>query len=265
MHRSAAILTSLFIIMLGGCASVPQDVSTSVPASNYANTFEAAKATLRDYRFVIERVDARAGVITTRAKPTAGLITPWDKEQSTTKQELEELINQEVRTVRVEFIPSGLPESDPVINARKATLTPADQSAGDLLDLRNASQDLQCRVIVSVDRLHRPGRLLSTKTIRRTQNFEDPELVSRGIAPLSSESLGRDPALESRLLAAIQQRAANPAASSVAPSSSVREPAPQSATGASPAETTPDSKSAEPVGSEPGFAPPRIEPAEGSR
>lgn len=265
MIRCVATLFTLTITLLGGCASVPQDVSSSVPASNYANTFEAAKATLRDYRFVIERVDARAGVITTRAKPTAGLITPWDKEQSTTRQELEELINQEVRTVRVEFVPAGSPESDPVINARKATLTPANEAAGDLIDLRNVGQDLNCRVIVSVDRLHRPGRLLSTKTIRGTRNYEDPELNQRGLAPLSSESLGRDSALESRLLAAIQQRAANAIAPSATPASPTQtEATSQPAIEPNAAQPTPG-KPAEPVSSEPGFAPPRIEPVGGNR
>lgn len=261
MIRCAVILGFLTACLLGGCASVPRDVSSSVPASNYANTFEAAKATLRDYRFVIERVDARAGVITTRAKPTAGLITPWDKEQSTTRQELEELINQEVRTVRVEFVPAGSPDKDPVINARKATLTPADQASGDLVDLRNFGQDMQCRVIVAVDRLHRPGRLLSTKTIRRTQNYEDPELISRGLAPLSSESLGRDEQLEKRLMAEIQKRAQN--SSSPAPAATPS-PAPVSTpVQSAPAPASPQTPA--PAASEPGFEPLRVEPIGGTR
>lgn len=256
-------VTLLAPLMVGGCASVPQDVSTSVPASNYAQTFEAAKATLRDYRFVIERVDARAGIITTRTKPTAGLITPWDKEQSTTRQELEELINQEVRTVRIEFVPVGAPENDPVINPRKATLTPADQAGGDLIDLRNLGQDLQCRVIVAVDRLHRPGRLLSTKTIRGTRNYEDPELNQRGIAPLSSEPLGRDEHLERRLTAEIQKRAQNPSAMGETSPAPAAAPAAAPAVTPAPASNTPTfSPPAAPSG-EPGFEPLKVEPANG--
>jgi hypothetical protein len=252
-------IVSALLVSIGGCASAPRDVVTTVPAANYAQTFEAAKATLRDYRFVIERVDARAGVITTQAKGTAGLITPWDKEQTTTRQELEELINQEVRTVRVEFIPLGTPERDPVINARKATLTPADQANADLIDLRDLGQDLQCRVVVAVDRLHRPGRLLSTKTIRGTRNYEDPDLNQRGIAPLSAESLGRDENLEKRLTAEIQKRAQNVSeipATSASPAP-VASPAPASS---APVQSSPAS-----VGTQPGFEPLRIEPAGGSR
>lgn len=255
---STSAFTLLATVMVGGCASVPQDVSTSVPASNYANTFEAAKATLSDYRFVIERVDARAGVITTRAKPTAGLITPWDKEQSSTRQELEELINQDVRTVRVEFVPTAVNAREPATSPRRATLTPADEAVGDLVDLRSGSQDLECRVIVAVERLHRPGRLLSTKTIRGTRNYEDPELIRRGLAPLSAEALGRDPALEKRLIAAIQKRAQNAAA-----------PVPTAAPVATPVESVPPAPLVAPTApipsGEPGFEPLKVEPVEGSR
>jgi hypothetical protein len=267
-HLAALATTLLSGVLLCGCASVPQDVSTSIPASNYASTFEAAKATLRDYRFVIERVDARAGVITTRSKPTAGLITPWDKEQSTTRQELEELINQEVRTVRVEFVPVAAQAGEPATSPRKATLTPADEAVGDLIDLRDGSQDLQCRVVVAVERLHRPGRLLSTKTIRGTRNYEDPELNRRGLAPLSAEPLGRDVALEQRLIEAIQKRAMN---SSPTANTSTPQSAPNSASTTPPANTplaptvpSAATSDAAPSG-EPGFAPPRIEPVEGSR
>jgi hypothetical protein len=261
MIRPAACLLAIsaLILSIGGCTSVPRDVVTTVPAANYAQTFEAAKATLREYRFVIERVDARAGVITTQAKGTAGLITPWDKEQTTTRQELEELINQEVRTVRVEFIPVGTPEKDPVISARKATLTPADQANADLIDLRDLGQDLQCRVIVAVDRLHRPGRLLSTKTIRGTRNYEDPDLNRRSIAPLSSESLGRDENLEKRLTDEIQKRAQN--VSAIPASSASPAPAPSPA----PASSAPAQLSPAPAGTQSGFEPLRIEPAGESR
>lgn len=257
-------VTLLATVVVAGCASVPRDVVTTVPAANYASTFEAAKATLRDYRFVIERVDARAGVITTRAKPTAGLITPWDKEQSTTRQELEELINQETRTVRIEFVPGSLAQSaagkEPVISARNATLTPADDATGDLVDLRNVNENLECRVIVAVERLHRSGRLLSTKTIRGTRNYEDPELNRRGLAPLSGEALGRDSALEQRLIAAIQQKAQNSSGAAAVGPASMSTPSSALTPAAAPVATPQSAPSGEP-----GFEPVKVEPVGGNR
>jgi len=61
---------------LSGCAAPDLPTDLEVAAGDYPAAFEAAKAALRDYRFDLERVDARAGVISTAKKETAGLLTP---------------------------------------------------------------------------------------------------------------------------------------------------------------------------------------------
>src|SRR5204862_8124944 len=72
----------------------------------YSKAFDATRDLLRSYHFSLERVDAAAGVITTGYKATAGLATPWDREQSGLSQEFEDLLNQQSRRVRVTFRPS---------------------------------------------------------------------------------------------------------------------------------------------------------------
>src|SRR5438128_989361 len=84
------------------CASA---ISTA-PAPAYAEAFDTARQTLRDTGFILERVDARAGVITTQPKTTAGLLTPWDREQTSFGQDLEDLFQRHQRIVRVEFEPA---------------------------------------------------------------------------------------------------------------------------------------------------------------
>ncbi len=190
------------LLLLTGCGSAARVSDTPLETQEYAKGFEVVKNVLREYRFELERIDARHGVITTRPKPTAGLVTPWDGEQSTTRQEAEELINQELRAVRVEFVPTG------VDSVQRSTLTPANTAEGDLKDLRSEQQPLRIVVTVNQLRVHRPGRQMSTKSIRSSTMYTDPELQRRGLAPMSIEELGRDEKLESRLLAAIEKQLA---------------------------------------------------------
>ena len=210
--KPAAILGCL--LLLAGCSSAPRVSDTPLETQEYARGFEVVKDVLREYRFELERIDARHGVITTRAKPTAGLITPWDKEQSTPRQELEELVNQELRAVRVEFVPIG------VDSHQRSTLTPADTAEADFNDLRSQQQTLRIVVTVNQLRVHRPGRQLSTKSIRNSTMYADPALSARGLAPMAIEELGRDEKLESRLLAAIEKQLAEENATATATESS---------------------------------------------
>ena len=58
-----------------------------VEPGQYAVAFDTARDVLRDNLFTLDRVDGRAGVITTQAKRSAGLASPWDGEQSTAEQD----------------------------------------------------------------------------------------------------------------------------------------------------------------------------------
>src|SRR5262245_10700892 len=100
--RFGVVLTLgiMFAALLGGCSS-PQAADARFEAGQYVVAFEAAKEALRDFDFSLERVDAAGGVITTRSKSTGGLGTPWDREQSTFGQEVEDLMDRQSRVARV--------------------------------------------------------------------------------------------------------------------------------------------------------------------
>jgi len=88
---------------------------------------------LSDRRFVIDRVDGRRGVVTTAFKTTQGIVSPWDTEQSSVKQEAADFVNQHERAVRVRINDDG-------------TIV----------------------VSVVVQRVHRPGWRIETESISRS-------------------------------------------------------------------------------------------------
>src|SRR5688500_8446844 len=101
-------LILIVLALLGGCGSSKMLPSTfAVDAGRYGEAFDAAREVLRAARFDIDRVDAGGGVISTEPKRSAGLATPWDREQSTMGQEFEDLLNHQQRTVRITFEPAG--------------------------------------------------------------------------------------------------------------------------------------------------------------
>ncbi len=141
--------------------------------------FDAARETLMDYRFALDRVDARRGVITTHPKRTAGIATPWDQEQSGIDQEWEDLLNEQRRVVRVEFDRDEQAEGEPIT---------------------------ELRVLVEVIRTHRPGWRVQTESVRlsnhaRTRNREG-ELEPGSFGEL----VGLDHRFAARIADAINQR-----------------------------------------------------------
>ena len=143
-----------------------------IPAGRYTQAFDAAREAVRGLRFDLERVDARQGVLSTRAKPSDGLATPWDLEQTTTRQELEDLVNQQTRRVRVVFL-------TPVVRPGQ----PPSEELDDLPPLQDAPmpQDLfahtgsvTMRVVVTRTRTQRPGWRLATNSVRSSTFTVDP-------------------------------------------------------------------------------------------
>ena len=91
-------------LLLTGCHTSPRgDVAFTVADGSFEETFSAARSVLRDYRFTLDRVDAQAGVITSTPQASAGIIAPWESTQSSASEEIEDLLHQQSRRVRVEF------------------------------------------------------------------------------------------------------------------------------------------------------------------
>lgn len=197
----ARTLIVLALMMLGtGCADLgtgPAEIT--VPAGAYSRVFDATRAVLADARFDLERVDAAAGVISTRPKGTGGLATPWDFEQSTLGQEFEDALNLHVRRVRVTFEPPSPPEDVPRGQAATGPLIP---------DLRDAAGPLSARVEVIVSRLHRPLWQLEPSAVGLSGFASDPALRARGMQPTYDVPFTHDERLARRLADEIRQRAA---------------------------------------------------------
>ncbi len=144
-------------------------------AGQYPAVFDAAMRTLDEWRFVPDRIDAARGVITTYPKRTAGLATPWDREQTGLDDEARDLLHQHEREVRISFDPPETPSS--------------------------------VLVEVAILRVRRPGWRVETDALRFSSYSVDPGLRRRGEQPEYREVIGTDPDLEARLAARIRELA----------------------------------------------------------
>lgn len=194
MRRSPLALVILAALVLAstGCQSASGPTTVALAPSQYAQAFEQTKDLLLARQFTLERVDARAGVITTRPKPTAGLATPWDTEQSSLRQEIEDVMNQQERRVRVVFAPASTPD--------------AEDAGGQ--DLRSLDQPLEARFDVALLRVSVPGTRVEPSVIQMSTRWRDPELTRRGVGPRDRIAIATDDALAARLARDLEDRLA---------------------------------------------------------
>lgn len=194
-----------------GCASrAPKSAEFGVPSAQYDRAINAAREVLLEARFEIDRIDAAAGVITTQAKTSAGLLAPWDADQTTLDQEIADATSTHRRRVRITFEPAA-------VDRREAALAPSAANpihVGDrfaapgTIDLRAADLALTARVEVFVDRARRPGTRLETESIRTSSTAIDPSLSARRMNPEFDTTVDHDHLLAGRLAERIRQRLA---------------------------------------------------------
>lgn len=188
---------------LGGCShndpsadlTTGGDVARPVPAlvlatGEYPRAFASSRDVLRDFGFTLERVDAQAGVITTQPKGTGGLVTPWDQEQTTFAQELEDAGQRHRRVARLEFVP---------MDGTGGVMTGAA-----VPDLRRFSGPVEVRAWVDVYRWHMTQWRLNSISIRDSWYTTDTDLEARGMTSYGVAH-AQDPALAERLILAIRQ------------------------------------------------------------
>jgi hypothetical protein len=171
-------------VLLGGCGSRATSPEFQVGSGQYSMAFDATREVLRDYRFQLERVDAQQGVITTQPKATAGLVSFWDREQSTLGQEADDLVNNQSRVVRVSFENAAGPVDAPVDPAGLVT----------------------ARVEVTVYRRQTPGLRVPSRAVSMTTVASDPQEVARGTGSDYSVPVSQDTRLAARLAGAIEKR-----------------------------------------------------------
>ncbi len=170
-----------------GCAA-PKAVTFEAPPGRYAEAFEAARNELRAAGFELDRVDAQSGVITTRARASAGVFTPWIGDESTPEAEFESTLNLQRRHVRIDFEPA-------TIAAAGGQPPPADTASP--VDLRAYSGPIQARVSVSIERRSRTGLQVSDVSVRLMNQTTDPSPA--GPRPAAWRVVREDEALAGRL------------------------------------------------------------------
>ncbi|HLO40538.1 MAG TPA: hypothetical protein VK176_05900 [Phycisphaerales bacterium] len=209
MHRvvSSVLVTISLLALgcLGGCSAAGEP-SLEVPAGQYSQAFEATREALREYDFTLDRVDAASGVITSAVKPSSGLATPWDSEQTGIDQEWEDFINRQRRSVRVAFVPV-----EQAGQAKSPPRDPASALAPDLVDLRDYQGAVVATVSVTIERVQRPGWQVNTKSINQSTFMRDPELVSKGMQPSYAVELEPDERLARRIADRIRKKLASAA------------------------------------------------------
>jgi hypothetical protein len=153
----------------------PGQDSTAIaqPATGptFEQAFDAARKVLGSHGFELERVDAVSGVISTAPKSSAGLATPWDLDQTTFKQEMDDFLNYQERRVRIEF-------------ARDAN-APDSKWVGN--------------VTVNMYRHQTPGSRVSSKSATLWSATRDPVKDQQGLGLYYKVPTKRDTKLERRL------------------------------------------------------------------
>lgn len=176
-HRLCTVFV-LFGFLLAGCNAPQRTVSGETP---YARSFEAAKSVLRDASFELDRVDARAGIITTHPRSSAGLATPWIDHTETLGEATSDLMNSDRRIAVVRFSPAGRVE---------------DERSS---DLRAYDGVMLAEVTVERERLYRPDQRVDPTSIRLRSRTIDPALRERGMSPVFASPLPTDRRLAERL------------------------------------------------------------------
>lgn len=182
-------IVTVFVFSVGllGCAASPQPSTFDIAAGRYAEAFEIAKDQLRAAGFELARVDARAGVIETYPKNSAGLATPWSGMDTTFGQSWESFLNDQRRRAVVRF---GPPAED---------LDPDGSAVAAGEDLRQRQTRLEGQIQVVLERIARPGLRVQTASVRLSSKARDPQLEERGLSPWYAAEVGSDEWLAGRL------------------------------------------------------------------
>lgn len=155
VRGSAAAAGVMLAMVFGiGCSSRTEATSFEMPSASYAAAFDAARDVLRERGFELDRVDARAGVITTAPRASAGLATPWVQHSPTLGEAVDATLHPDRRMAVVTFTPLV-----------------GDETVADLRAFEGA---VLARVEAPKLRLRRVGRHVDSTAIRMANWWRDP-------------------------------------------------------------------------------------------
>lgn len=176
----------LVVVLLGGVSGcrVSGPTTTPIVAGGYAEAFDEVKDVLRDQGFELERVDARAGIITTRPQSSSGFFTPWVTSERRLRDEVEASFHRQRRVATVRFL-------------------------GGEGDRRMVDGPLTIDVDVRVERVYQPGVRAVPTSVRLRHVSEDPRHGDVS-AELFAVDEGADRALAAELNRRIVRRLGGP-------------------------------------------------------
>jgi hypothetical protein len=187
------LLIAMFLS--AGCQS-SQTINnpSTIQADQYRQTFDAARQSLRDAGFTVDRVDYRFGQVTTLPKGSPTVFEPWIGDNVDPQLAKASTLGNLRRTVRVMLEPE---------DAEFAKAVQPEVSEADTYRLR---------VEVLVERYQDPARRMNGSTkgaVTYNLRSTPEELDSRGVRTAYWEPVRRDARLErvllQRILAAADQ------------------------------------------------------------
>jgi len=179
------LVVSLTFTTMGCRGSSPGPQQLVIEPGQYEQAFDASVEVARQQGMFGGLRDRRTGVIETMPAQAPNIMEPWHTYREPTGRVMENTFSLQRRRARFEFSPSQ-PSAD---------------------DLSVVDGPLELRVLVYVERSHRPGVRRSTWTRRATtwSTIIEDGPVGRNWVPI-----GRDVDMERRLLAAVQLHLATP-------------------------------------------------------
>lgn len=209
MHGRTALAIFLFgsLWLLTGCTSGPDAPGGrfTVAPGQYEAAFDAAREELTELGFTLERIDARAGVITTEPLGSGGLGTPWDPQQLTLGAEIADFAHTQLRRVRLTFTPASdidrLPSDEP---ASQISGGPVPTPITDIAQTTPLVGEVQ----VVIERLYQPNWRPSALSVNYASRAGDPSLRARGIGRTIAVPVARDEPLARRLAGRLAQKLA---------------------------------------------------------
>ena len=201
---------------LGGCSRSSEPATFAVAQGEYERAFDAARTTLRDAQFEIERVDSALGVISTRPRAGAGIFTPWTSYQLDAASTAEDTLNQQRRRVRVSFIPV----------ADEAAYTGKAQASRDAdLDVVANRGPWTAYVEVGVSRVQTSGLRPPSKAVLMSSVATNPVEVQRGVPTIYEVPTSQDESLARALAARMRTRLGLPSSTATVSPVSRADPA----------------------------------------
>lgn len=196
-------LSLALAVGLTGCASSSGPAMLTIDSARYEKVFDTALEMMRREGMNPVVIDRRGGIIETEPRIAGSILEPWDRNNASYQQAMDNTLSFQRRRARFEFLPGRrspvrFPTQRPIRPREAAGLTAQP------VDLTSYEGDIDVLVTVTVERQYRPGQRRNTWSRRLTTQsaFVGPD---ENLPPNFWTPVIRDTAFERRLLARIEE------------------------------------------------------------